>query len=232
MTTSGNTIYQLTRNEILEAAIGALGVLAEGQAPSSDDYTVGAKLLGTTIARFRTFGMPLWARMSYTWTPTTSSYTIGDGQTLDTPYPLHLLQAYRTNSSGTKINIDIESDYNYNTFPSNSGGQIPYKISYTPKVNLGTIKLWPTDLSTNTETLTIVYTRPFEYFDSSTHTMDLPEEWYDAVIYDVAVKLAPRFGVPIPDRQELKKEAKVYLDQAMEFNFEDASFFVTPQRNQ
>jgi len=103
MTTSGNTIYQLTRNEIIELALGQLSVLAQGQTPSTEDYTIGAKFLNTTIARFRTLGLPLWKRLTHTWTPTTNQYTIGDGKTLDVPYPLHILQAYRTDSSGTKI---------------------------------------------------------------------------------------------------------------------------------
>lgn len=231
MTTSGNTIYQLSRNDLIEAALGCLGVIAQGQTPSLEDYTIGAKLLNTTISRLRTLGLSLWARTSFSWTPTTFNYNIGEGQVLDTPYPIHLLQAYRTDTGGAKVPIDIESDFNYNTFPTSAGGQIPYKISYTPKVNYGIIKFWPTDLSTNTNIVTIVYTRPFEYFDTSTDTMDMPEEWYDAVIWDLACKLAPRWGMPINDRQLLRKEADLYLKQAMDHGYEDASYFVQPNRD-
>lgn len=230
MATSGNTIYQLTRNEIIESALGSLGVIAQGQAPSSEDYTIGARFLNTTIARFRTLGMPLWARTSYSWTPTTDTYLIGDGQTLDTPYPIHLLQAYREDSSGNHVDIDIDADYDYNTFPTSAGGQTPYKITYSPKVNYGIIKFWPTALTNNTEEVTIVYTRPLEYFDSSTNTMDLPEEWYDAVIWDLACKLAPRWGIPLNDRQLLRKDADLFLKQAIDNTFEDASFYLQPVR--
>lgn len=228
MATSGNTLYQLTRNELIESAIGALGVLAAGQTPSTEDYSTGSKLLNTTIARLRTVGLPLWARTSYTWVPTASSYTIGDGQTLDTPYPLHMLQAYRTASGGAKINLDIVADFEYNTYPTSSGGDIPYKLSYTPGINRGTIKLWPTDLTNNTESVTIVYTRPLEYFDTSTDTLDMPEEWYDAVVYDLAVKLAPRWGIPLDDRRMLKQDAKEFLEQARDSGFEDGSLYVAP----
>jgi len=227
MTTSGNTIYQLSRNEIIEAAIGLLGAIAAGQTPTTEDYTISSKFLNTTIARFRTKGLSLWARKSYTWTPTTDTYLIGDGKTLDTPYPIHILQAWRTDSGGAKIPLDIDADYDFNQYPA-TVGDIPFKLTYTPAINYGTIKLWPTGLTTNTNTLTIVYTRPLEYFDASTDTMDLPEEWYDAIIWDLATKIAPRWGVPIPDRRELKAEAKAYLDAAMESGFEDASFYLSP----
>lgn len=227
--TSGLTVYQLTRNEILESAFGILAVLAQGQTPSTEDYTIGAKMLNTTIARVRAaVGQPLWARTSFTWTPTTTTYLIGEGQTLDTPYPVHILQAYRTDSNGARVPMDIEADYDFNTYPTNTNGNIPFKITYTPAINYGTIKLWPTGLSTNTNAVTIVYSRPIEYFNVSTDTMDLPEEWYDAVIWDVAVKMAPRWGIPIPDRRELKSEAKQYWEHAFDSGFEDASFYIHP----
>jgi hypothetical protein len=62
--------------------------------------------------------------------------------------------------------------------------------------------------------------------------MDLPNEWYDAIIWDIACKLAPRWGVPIQDRQALKQEAKGYFDQAQDAGFEDASLFIHPYTRQ
>jgi len=73
-----------------------------------------------------------------------------------------------------------------------------------------------------------VYTSPLEYFDASTDTMDLPEEWYDAIVYDVAVKLAPRWGISLEDRKLLRAEAHEYLQSALDFGFEDGSLYILP----
>ena len=61
--------------------------------------------------------------------------------------------------------------------------------------------------------------------------MDFPEEWYNAIIYTLAVRLAPEWGVPLPDRQMLMQEAKIYTEDAMMVGQEDASFYVMPERN-
>lgn len=228
MTTSSVYTYSRTRDQIVTAALRKLGVLAEGQTPSAQDLSDGTESLNAAVAELRGKGMMLWARTEYTFTPTTGSYNIGTGLTLDTVFPVHLLQAIRTDT-GAKIDMEIVSKNSYNTLPQNSTGT-PLKLAYQPFINYGIISLWPAPTSTNTSTITLVYQRPFQYFISSSDTADFPEEWYNALIYKLAVLLAPEWGIPITDRQQLKQEAKEYLDAALENGGEDASFFIFPHR--
>ena len=230
MTTSNVTTIQLTRNELIAASLRKLGVIAAGQSPTTEDYTNGAQALNALISSFRALGMPLWKRSEYSWTPTTQSYTIGNGYTLSTDYPLKIYQAYRIDASGTsKIPMEVVADYDYNMLPVSTGG-IPLKLTYQPKNNYGIIKLWPIPDTTNTSVVHILYQEPFEYFTASTETMDFPEEWYEPLIYGLAVRLAPEWGIPIPDRQELKREAQMYLDNVLGMGAEDASLFFNPTR--
>ena len=62
MATSSTYEYQLTRNQIIESALRKLGVLAEGQTPSTQNYSDGSMALNTVISQLRAVGMPLWAR--------------------------------------------------------------------------------------------------------------------------------------------------------------------------
>ena len=228
MTTSSTYSYQLTRNEIIQSALRKLGVLAEGQTPSTQNYADGSMALNTVISQLRAVGMPLWARSEYTFTPTTNTYTIGTGMTLSTPFPVKLLQAFRTDT-GAKIPLEIVAREDFNILPTSSNGS-PIKINYQPFVNYGTISLWPTPASTNTATITLVYQRPYQYFTTSTETADFPEEWYNAIIYHLAVRLAPEWGVPLPDRQMLMQEAKMYTEDAAMVGQEDGSFFIQAER--
>ena len=230
MAASGIYAYQLTRNQLIESALRKLGVLAEGQTPSTQNYSDGMMALNTVISQLRAVGMPLWARSEYTFTPTTNTYTIGPGMTLSTPFPVKLLQAFRT-ETGAKIPLEIVAREDFNILPTSSNGS-PIKINYQSFVNYGTISLWPTPASTNTATVTLVYQRPYQYFTTSTETMDFPEEWYTAIIYHLAVRLAPEWGVPLPDRQMLMQEAKMYTEDAAMVGQEDGSFFVMPERRQ
>jgi len=227
MSTSGINTYQISRDTIITAALRKLGVIASGQSPATEDITNGSLSLNTLLAELRGIGMPLWARTTFSFNPTlsTNSYTIGNGYTLNTPYPIRILEAFRIDSGGTtKIPIEIKGSVDFNMLPLTLGGP-PLQLMYQPGINVGTLKIWPTpDSSAITSSITIIYQRPFEYFNGST-------EWYNGVIYRLAVLLAPEWGIPLPDRQLLKKEADEYLANAMMSEQEDGSFTFSPRRN-
>lgn len=234
MSTSGITTNQLTRNQFIDAALRTLGVLALDQTVQATEYSNAVVKLNALIGEFRALGLEVWQRYAYTMplTDGTSTYSIGTGQTLNTPYPLHILQVTRSDSTqGTRINMEVIGDAQFNLLPTNSSGT-PIQITYQPKVNVGTIKVWPTpdSYAATYVSLNLTYLRPLEYFSASTDTADFPEEWVSAIIYGLAVRLAPEYGVPLLDRQLLIKEADLYLKTAMDAGFEDGSLFFQPDR--
>lgn len=233
--TSGSTTYQLTRDQLLTAAIGKLGVLAAGQSPTTEDVTKAAINLNMLVAQLRAKGIPLWARKEYTLPLSTSAtYLIGVGQTVNTPYPLKMLDAYVENIAGnnTRIPIDIIAKSEYNILPRNSSSAQPIKLAYQPFNNYGEISLWPTPDSATASTYQVIitYQRPFEYFIASTDTMDFPEQYYLPIVYKLAVLLAPDWGIPLEDRRMLMQEAEMYLREVEEFGEEDGSLFFSPRR--
>lgn len=234
MATSGITTNQLTRNQFIETALRTLGVLALDQTPNATEYTNALVKLNALIGEFRTRGLQIWQRTTYTMSLTsgTSSYSIGSGLTLNTPYPLHILQAVRIDANAsTRIDMEIIADYDYNILPSSSNG-IPLQLTYQQKMNQGTIKVWPTPdtYSASNVTIQLVYLRPLEYFSGATDTADFPEEWVSAIIYNLAVRMAPEYGIPLDDRKLLLSEASAYLKTAEDNAFEDASFRIAPKQ--
>lgn len=232
MATSGLTISQLDRNTIIKAAMRKVQALAAGQTPSSEDYINAAEALNALVFAFQTLGMPLWARKEYSLTLVngTNTYTIGSGQTTNTPFPQKLHQVIRVDSgSDSQIDVQILSVYDWNQLPQDSTGS-PVNVTYQPFVNYGVLKVWPTpdsNAATN-QTLKLVYQRPLEYFNASTDTPDFPQEWQMPLIYGLAVAIAPEWGVPIQDQQRLEKQADKYLEMVLGFGQEDASLFFQP----
>lgn len=234
MATSGSTTWELTRNQIISSALRKLTVLAKGQTADADDLSNGTEALNAVLARMMVkHGMPLWARKEYTFnlTSNTNTYRIGVSQTINTPFPLKIHQAILVDTtSDSQIEMNVESLYNYHRLGNLESTGQPINLYYTPYVNYGDIVVWPTpdsSAATNKD-VKIIYQRPFEDFVSATDTPDFPKEWHQAIIYDLAVALAPEYGVPLNDRKLLIEEAKMYKDEALEFGADQASIFVQP----
>lgn len=82
-----------------------------------------------------------------------------------------------------------------------------------------------TSVEASSNSIHIVYQAPFEDFDASTDNPDFPQEWYDAVTYGLACRLAPEYGLPIPDRKTLWQEMTIIKQDALNFGLEEGSIY-------
>lgn len=231
MTTSGQTLFELDRDDIIAAAMRKIGALAKGQTPDSEDLANGTMALNALIAEFQTKGMPLWKRYQYTLTFTaTNTYTLGVGQTTNTPYPVKIDSAVLRRTGGSAQDMTQRSRDDFNLLNTSSTGN-PVEYTYQPQINKGVLKVWPTPDATSISdsTMELTYRSPIEGFVSATDTADFPQEWQNALIYGLASLLAPEFGVPLQDRGTLRKEAEEHLATAEDWNFDGTSMFVQPR---
>lgn len=236
MTTSGTTTTQLSRNTIVAAAMRKIGALAQGQTPSTEEYSISTEALNNLVAEFQTMGMPLWSTVTSNITMVASqeTYTIGVGQTINQAFPLKIIQAWTEDSSGGGRQPLVEQAvYDFYLLPlgSTTAGT-PSQFMYQPFINYGKLHLWPKPnaASVSTKTLTISYITPFEDFVSSSDTPYFPKEWNNALVYGLANLLAPEFGVPLQDRGMLNKEAERHLEIALDFGLEQASIMFQPNQ--
>lgn len=225
MSTSGSTSWELTRDGIISAALRKIGVLRQGGTANSDMLSTGQTALNGVIARFNTLGMPLWKRYedSVTLVASTSTYTLTNTIKLPAVY-------LRNTNSSVQYEIEQKSEYDIDRMPYSATG-IPTCWSFTPNISEGgTLRIWPTpDSSTASNyTLRVIKQQEMETFTAAAETPDLPPYWTDAIIYALAVALAPEYGIPLNDRVSLRQEAKEYLDQAKGYSDEDGSFFIQP----
>jgi hypothetical protein len=235
MATSGVTTWQMTSNEIIDAALRKIAAISSGVSATSANRTDALQALNAMLKTFQTKGMPLWAIKEHSFALTaTRSYAIGAGQTVATPAPLKVVQAYikhTTDLTSVPLLINNRNDYNTNQPASTTTG-VPVELEYIipGQTQIGTIRIWPlpdSDTITNKQ-ITLVYQRPFEDMVNTTDNVDFPQFWHEAIIYGLAVRIAPEFGVPIKDRTILKAEAKEFLDDALSFGTEEGSIFVMP----
>lgn len=233
MATSGTSIWALKRDAVINSALRKISVTSGGSSPAAYEVTNAAEALNAMIKGFQADGMPVWAIKEFTFATVagTSAYNIGTGQTINTPMPLKVLQAYRIENSGaTNVPINVYNHYDYNLLPVNASAGEPVNLFYQPLSSHGTLKLWPTP-SDATTTITLIYQRPFEDMTSSTDDFDFPAYWTEALIYGLAWRMSPEYGTPIQDRGLIQKEAEYFHQQALSFGTEEGSMFFQPDKH-
>ncbi|CAB4132812.1 hypothetical protein UFOVP249_41 [uncultured Caudovirales phage] len=230
MSTSGTTTWQLNRDAVITAALRKLGVLSGGGSAETYQITAAAEALNAMIKGFYADGMPVWAIKSYNFTPVANIplYQIGVGKTLNTDMPLKILQAWRNQSTSvSNIPMNIYTNYNYDLLPLSNAQGVPINLYYQPLSTYGEINLWPKPQD-STYTITIRYQRPFEDMNAATDDFDFPSYWTEAMIYGLASRLAPEYGLPLQDRQAMKAEAEYFHQNALQFGVEEGSLFFQP----
>ncbi|HET8689180.1 MAG TPA: hypothetical protein VFM18_21420 [Methanosarcina sp.] len=227
MTTSGVTTYTRTAQQVVEAAYRKLGIMAKAQTVDSDEVTIGIETLNLAIAELRTKGLNLWKLQSVI-LPMVAGQTDYVLPQPNKPYKVY--QAWLLdNISKTKIPLNPISIFNYNTLPLSTNGT-PVQIVYTPGNTDGTIKLWPAPEASvvANKTLYITIEQELQIVVDPTDTIDIPTEWYNALIYYLASLLTNENNIPITDRKDLDERAAEHIQFAMEAGQENASLFFQP----
>jgi hypothetical protein len=107
-----------------------------------------------------------------------------------------LVQCWVRDSSGVDYWVKIVDEHFYNSISVKSSGGRPYLIYILPGYPLATLKLYPTPDST--ESLYLVSHKSLSTLADLDATLTMPEEYEEAVIFNLAVRVSPDFGVEVP----------------------------------
>jgi hypothetical protein len=210
--------FNLTSNQLVASAMRKLSVLGDGQSPSTTQLANGTEALNAMLKTFQTKGMPLWA-ISESDVPLTAT------RVYPLSYkPLKVVQALLVDGD-TVQELDQKTHVDYNRLAAGTGDPVAYWYETT-----GILHLWPTPVDT-TKSVRIVYQRQVNDMVNGTDTLDFPVYWHEAVIYGLAHRLAPEFGIPLADRKTLATEAEYFLNEALSFGTEEGSMYISPNWN-
>jgi len=183
-----------TANTITDAAYKKCGIL-------SPDDTQDADALEALNNMVSAWGLehlsPYKTRENFPLVSGTAEYTIGDGGDFDTVRPIRILNCYLTDSSGYSYPVGISlSAKDYNRINLKTAESRPTKLYFLTEYPLAKIIF-------NYEA-DAVYTAYFEFekqiteFAALTTTVTLPNEYKEALIYNLAVKLAEDDSIQLP----------------------------------
>lgn len=107
--------------------------------------------------------------------------------------PIRLLSV-RLRRNGIDLPMQRMTRDDYGMMPDKATTGTPTQFYYDRQREAALIYVWPVLSPVGGETLEISYEREFDDVDINA-TIDLPVEWYDAAVRQLAARLGPAFGV-------------------------------------
>lgn len=224
MATSGSINYTLTAAQVVNEAMSLLGVKTPVNALSSEDMAEG---LSTLNLMLKTFAVRLhrWLMTEGTIAPllATASYALA--------IKAHKVISIRRRVSNLDTPLIALSREEYYALPSKAATGTPNSYYYDPQLATGTVYLSPTPDAgfVANGTLRMTYTRVIEDVDAAANNLDIPVEWLEACIYNLADRLAAKYPAVDPtERGMIAARAKSLFETLTWHDQEDTSLFFQP----
>lgn len=142
--------------------------------------------------------------------------------------PLRIIEARWRNADGNDTPLTIGNRDDYNTISDKTTISTPNMVFYDPQLTTGVLYVWPKPETVDgLIIMTVVY--PIQDMDAATDDLEIPVQWLEAVIYNLAVRLAPQWPeqVSIQYFRELKEQAYLSLENA-KMEDREVSYTFTP----
>lgn len=132
--------------------------------------------------------------------------------------PLRILNARRSDTiDGVQIPMNKVSRQDYQDQPNKGAASTPVEFYYDAQLEHGTLYVWGTGGSF----IHFTYERELLKPTATADILDFPEEWFDAILYNLAVRLAPMYALNPVKRQLLKSEAEQLKFEALMSDYDD-----------
>jgi hypothetical protein len=220
--------HKLTATDIITEALELLGVLAEGEAPSTNQSTSALRSLNNIIKLWSADAI-IFAQDEYTLdlVASTGQYALGVG---NVGYiPNKILNASLINSSdSTEIPLSpLTQEEWYALTDKTTEGQPTQYYQKRQPVGVSTdLYLWPVPSDT-TYDLKLWLQYPFRDVDAGTDDVWFTQEWYIALAFELAYVLSNKYGVNLRERVLLKETADNYFGIASSYDT-DGSMYLQP----
>lgn len=143
--------------------------------------------------------------------------------------PLRITDAQRR-VDGVDIEIELSARSEYFQQPNKTQRGPVLMAYYSPELTNGRIYVWPTGSSVK-ETLRFTFERAITTVSAGTTAFDWPEEWNEAIKYQLAYRLADEYRKPERVAQ-LKAQADEMWRSVLAFDQEYASIYFSPDLRQ
>lgn len=184
-----------TALDIINGAARLIGVNFKSESLSADEASDGLTSLNDMISSWSNDDLVIYETVneSFPLVSGTATYSIGTGHTFNTTRPTTIGFAFiRQGNIDYAIDIISKTDYDAIPFKSDGNG-LPRKLVYDASYPYASIKLYP--IPSTGYTLFLESNKPITELASLNTTFSFPPGWKRAVKYNLAIEMAPEYGV-------------------------------------
>lgn len=222
MARSGSTDYSISATNLIHDALTIAGVMKPGVTMGSDQSGIALRTLNLMMKNWMGGANPLmrhlkvWQRASSTFSPGGTAYisvqikASGGDHDLATPVDILTVNVKDDDDQETPLAPMTREDYEAIRDKSTTSAGVPTRFLYERGYDDGYLYFDRyMNSAASSYTYPFTYLRILEDIDSITlHDIDFPQEWYEPLKYNLALRLCAEFGKPVrPDVQALAKES-------------------------
>lgn len=209
----------MTITTLITSSLRKIGVVASGEVPDVNELYDTLAALQSMLRSWSAAKINVFATAEDTLTLVvgTGSYTWGTGGNINSARPHSVTYAYILDSAGTSHPVSVKTEAWYKALAVKTTSARPYGLFLHPLFPLAYLYLYP--VPDAAETLYLGSLKPFtetSSFDALESTLAMPVEYEEAIIYNLAVRMAPEFGKTIP--AEVAVIAKSSYDRLITLN--------------
>jgi hypothetical protein len=139
--------------------------------------------------------------------------------------PLEIIEARRVDADDNETPIDLISRDEYMSLSDKGSKGTPNQVYYHPQLTNGVLYVWQACDDVR-DRIKMTIKRPVQDFDAGTNDCDFPQEWFEALTFNLARRLAVKYGKVFPkDLLVLAIESK---DVVWGFDREQTSIYFQP----
>ena len=147
--------------------------------------------------------------------------------TTKTPRPIELVEARLVRPDGRETPLVISGRQDYQLLSQKTNEATPNQIWYDKQLTNGIIRIWPEPDDVQ-DYIKFTARFPIQDLTMTSETFEVSDEWYEAISWQLAIRLAPKYERPIDPTMGLM--AQDMWDKALSFDSENTSSIISMGR--
>lgn len=222
MTTSGSTDFTMTARDIIQRAFRLAKIYAGGETIGAEDAEDATSVLNLMLKG--------WTAKEHLWIREELPVTLVAGQAAYSIPTARRVESVRRRIALRDTPLSNLGRREYEDLPNKAGLGTPVSWYFDPQRSTRTLYVWPTPSASlvATTTLRVTALRVIEDIDGLENEADVPQEWLETLVFNLAARLGAEYGTEDRHLAFLVATAAQMLKDLTAQDQEDASIFIQP----